>query len=292
MIPTGLGATDTRDGVTINDGDRVLFSGTTATTDRNVWIFTTESAPAAGDGYYTEDVNAETPGDRLTVLEGTAGRVGVWTYNASDTWVLSEKPTDEKELTYIRNYIGKTVVGDQSATEPAYLSNNYIADGSASGDSLVDATGKLDAGLGTKIPLPNTLYEVIKDSATNTVNDNIKALDAGLADVGGSSALDAVSGAQTLDTAEADRACVVHWVVYARNGVNVRSWTVTATHDGSEVAGASNTDRAIRARLRIGTLDASVSVSLTGTFPNQTIDLDVTSTPTVDWRATRTIVKF
>lgn len=292
-IPSGLGATDTRDGVTINDGDRVLFSGITGGGGPNVYIFTAESAPSAGDGFYTEDTNEETSGDRTYVSAGTANAGTVWTYNGS-SWVLSEKSTDEKELTYLRNFIGKTAVGDLSATEPAYTSNNYIVDGSSSGDDLTDAASKIDAGLGTKIASDG---EAIKASTTNTINQNIQALDDAIADIGGSSSLAAGTGSRVLDTVSAYSGPMIQWLVFAYNGVNVRGWTVTAVHDGQAPATpAGNTDRAVRARLSLGSFADSLSVSVTlgtGTVLGDEIDLVVDSnTATVAWKATRTLVKW
>ena len=297
-IPTGITWPDTRDTISINPGDRVLFSNTTDPGGHNVYIATGTSP----NGTYTEDTNDESQGDRLYVLDGDPSPVGrktyagtIWTYNKSNQWVLSEKATDEVELSYIRNYIGKTDLGDKSGTEPIYGSNNYVTDGSAAGDDLAQAIGVLDAGIGPKVPAGT--YNAILPSTTNDVNDNIEALDDAIGDIGGQSSLVAGTGSRVLDTVDAYDVAVVRWIVFAFDGTTRRSWTVTATHDGTPPATpAANTDRAVRARLRLNTpfSDAvSVSVALGGAPVGSEIDLVVDSnTASVAWRAVRTVVKW
>ena len=127
-IPSALGATDTRDGVTVNDGDRVLFSNISGGDGPNVYIFTEESAPAAGDGFYTEAPNDESAGDFVYVIGGTEFGGDTWNYNQAGNWVLHSQEASQDELGWIRQFIGKTTAGDTSTTEPNYTSTNHVAD--------------------------------------------------------------------------------------------------------------------------------------------------------------------
>lgn len=276
-IPTGVVFPTTVDGVTVSDGDRVLFSAITGGGGPNVYI------ADAGTSTYIEDENEETAGDRLTVLDGTAPNVGVWTYNILGVWVLAEKPTDEKELGYIRQYVGKSTVGDTSGTEPAYSSNNHVTNL----DSLVVAIGKLDDQIGAELVAGAYV------GAGQDTNDAIMTLDGRVGEAHYTNQLASVTGSQTLDQAPGEVGGHIFWLVRAQDGANVRSWIVSAIHDGNSGAGATDSDREVHSRLKIGTLAADiVGVSLSGTFPTQKIVLTGTSTGTVNWEITRTINPF
>lgn len=278
-IGTGIGATDTIDGVTINDGDRVLFRNAAL---ENIYIFDSGTS----GGTYVEDSNPETAGDRVYVEDGSVGNAGsVFTYNAAGSWVLSEKATDEKELSYIRQYVGKTVLGDLSATEPAYSSTTQVANL----DPLVTAIGKLDAAIGTDLTAGNIV------TAGQNANPAIQALDDALGDIGTQITTSVIAGQTNavIDTVPVAEAAVVEWLVYFRNGTNVRSYFVTATHDGDDTpTEASNTDRAVRTRLLIGTLATSVGVTLSGGGGGENINLVVTNTPAIDVKILRRTVQF
>lgn len=283
-VPTNLDDTVTVDGVTVNDGDRVLLSAISGGDGPNVYTFQAESSVGAGDGTYIETSNEESAGDRVYVIGGTNYGGDDWAYNNAGDWVLVQQSSDVNELGYIRQFIGKTAAGDLSASEPNYSSVNHISDL----DDLVAAIGKLDAQLGAELVGGNIF------AAGDTIAAALEKIDDELGALGSNDAhLSSVSGAQTLDTVEVDGCAMVQWLVTARDGTNIRTWRVVATHDGSAVAGASNTDRAVSDRLKIGTLSASIAgVSLTGTHPNQTLDLDVTSTGSVDWHAVRECVPY
>jgi hypothetical protein len=67
------------DGVTLVDGDRVLFSNVAAVTQRNVWIW-----DATGTSW-TEDTQNEVAGDAVYVVEGTdSGKV--FAFDQFDQW--------------------------------------------------------------------------------------------------------------------------------------------------------------------------------------------------------------
>jgi len=120
---------NTFDGQTVASGQRILFTAFTALP--NVYIV----SGVAGNWTLTEDTNAATSGDTVRVLFGVnAGQL--WMSDGTAwNWVDALTNTEEQ---FIRSYIGKTAPG---AETPLYTSNNIIANG----DSLVVATGKLDA---------------------------------------------------------------------------------------------------------------------------------------------------
>jgi len=74
-FPTG----GTIDGVTLVDGDRVLFSNVSVVTQRNVWIWD------AGGSSWSEDTQNEVAGDAVYVVEGTdSGKV--FAFDQFDQW--------------------------------------------------------------------------------------------------------------------------------------------------------------------------------------------------------------
>lgn len=121
------------DGVTLVEGDRVLF---TAITGEGKNVFIVSGTPGSG-ATFVEDDNPETHGDTIYVYDGTdAGKR--YTYNAtSNLWVWQDQASDD-ELGHIRDFIGKSGAG---AEDPNYSSTNYIL----GTDALDVATGKLDA---------------------------------------------------------------------------------------------------------------------------------------------------
>ena len=129
-VPTGTaGQTITVDGVTVDDGDRVLFAAISGGGGPNVYVYTKAS------GTFAEDTNQESAGDNVYVESGTsAGKT--FNFNAAGAWVLTNQSNLDEEG-YLRAFIGKASAGN---TLPTYSSNNYVAEG----DSLQTAVGKLD----------------------------------------------------------------------------------------------------------------------------------------------------
>lgn len=280
-IPTGITWPATIDGYSsVNIGDRVLFSAISGGDGPNVYLATGTSP----NGTYVEAPNDESAGDRVYVINGSTYAGDDWSYNAAGDWVLARRATDTVELGWIRDFIGKTAAGDLSGTEPNYTSNNHITDT----DDLVVAASKLDAQIGAELTLGNYI------AAGDATNVAIEKLDQAISDAGDQiSTTVGVSTTVTVDSVPVAEAAVVEWLVFAKNGANVRSWFVTATHDGDDTpTEASNTDRAVRTRLVIGTLATSVSVILEGGSGGENISLQVTTTPAVDIKVLRRIVKF
>lgn len=130
-VPTGTaGSTITVDGVTVDDGDRVLFTAISGGSGPNVYVYTKAT------GTFAEDSNNESAGDNVYVISGTsAGKT--FNYNSAGAWVLTNQANLDEEG-YIRAFIGKASAGN---TLPSYSSTNYVTNG----DSLQTAVGKLDA---------------------------------------------------------------------------------------------------------------------------------------------------
>lgn len=122
------------DSVSLNDGDRVLFTNVTTSTEENVWIWNAGS-PAS----WVEDSNSETDGDAIFIREGSAAD-NQWVYDGT-AWVQFGTTSSGAELGFIRSFVGKTGPG---AENPTYSSTNAVTQSS----NLETAIGALDATLG------------------------------------------------------------------------------------------------------------------------------------------------
>ena len=143
------------DGVSVTDGQRVLFSALTGGNGKNIYIYNQAT------GLFVEDVNAETTGDATYVQSGTsAGKTFV--FNGTD-WVLTDQASLDEEG-YIRAFIGKGAAG---AEVPVYATNNFVVAAS----SLETAIGALDTELGANVSIGNYITPGVK------INQNIQALD-------------------------------------------------------------------------------------------------------------------
>lgn len=132
-LPTGTATQPiTVDGVSITNGQRVLFSGLTA--NPNVYVYNQAA------GTFTQDANTATAGDALFVTDGTS-KGNRWTFNGTD-WVLFGVETDVTEITFIDTFIGKPGIG---SITPTYTSNYIVA----TGNSLTSAISSLDVALGS-----------------------------------------------------------------------------------------------------------------------------------------------
>ena len=156
VVPTGTAtAPIVVDGVSITDGQRVLFSAITGGNGKNVYIYSQAS------GTFTEDTNQESVGDAAYVQSGTsAGKTFI--YNGT-AWVQSDQASMD-ELGFLRTFIGKGASGSEA---PGYSSTNFITQGG----SLETAIGQLDAEFGANVSAGNYV------APANKVNANVQALD-------------------------------------------------------------------------------------------------------------------
>lgn len=123
----------TVDGVSITDGQRVLFSAIVGGTGPNVYVFDQAT------GTFIEDLNPESAGDTLYIEAGTEAGT-VWQFNGTAWQRIIGGGGGGVDDANIRAFIGKPTTG---AVLPSYSSENYVADG----DPLTIAIGKLDAAL-------------------------------------------------------------------------------------------------------------------------------------------------
>lgn len=155
-LPTGTaGSPIVVDGVSISNGQRVLFSAVVGGAGKNIYVYDQTT------GLFAEDVNAESDGDAAYVQGGSAaGKTYIFNGTA---WVQSDQSSLD-ELGFIRSFIGKGAAG---AEVTSFTSTNYVVDGS----SLEDAVGAIDGGLGANVSLGNYI------NPANSVNGNIQVLD-------------------------------------------------------------------------------------------------------------------
>lgn len=155
-LPTGTATQPiTVDGVSITNGQRVLFAAIVGGAGKNVYVYN------QGAGTFVEDTNQETSGDALYVMAGTsAGKTFV--YNGT-AWVQSDQASLDEEG-YIRSFIGKSSAGN---TMPNYTSTNFVVQSSA----LSTAVSALDFEMGPNVSLGYFIDPAFK------INGNIQALD-------------------------------------------------------------------------------------------------------------------
>lgn len=261
------------DGISLNAGDRVLFSNVTDPNSENIWFW---------DGVgWSEDANQESDGDAVLVQEGSSADQQ-WVYNGTD-WVLFGSANSNAELQYIRDYIGKTGPG---AENPTYSSTDIVTQG----DDLESAIGDLDAAIGdqqytndynvndgedTTTSIDN-LDGAIGDRSSYTegnvvtngesVAESIDAIDIAIGDLQDQDL--ELSGTQpaatltTMDTLPIGEATQAKWLVQVRSTAtpaNRRAVEIHAFTDGISI------DHAEYAVLRLGGaipgLDANVAIS-------------------------------
>lgn len=143
------------DGVTILNGQRVLFSAISGGDGKNVYVYDQAT------GTFVEDSNNETTGDATYVEGGTSGGK-TFVFNGTD-WVLTDQSSLD-ELGFIRAFIGKDTAGNEM---PTFTTTNFVS----SGTSLEAAIGALDTELGANVADGNFIL------ASNKINSNIQALD-------------------------------------------------------------------------------------------------------------------
>lgn len=155
-VPTGTPtAPIIVDGVSITDGQRVLFSALTGGNGKNIYVYD------QANGVFVEDINGETSGDAAYIEGGTSGGK-TFVFNGTN-WVLTDQSSLD-ELGYIRAFVGKDIVGNEM---PTFTTNNFVS----TGTSLETAISALDAEFGANVADGNFIL------AANKVNANIQALD-------------------------------------------------------------------------------------------------------------------
>lgn len=155
-LPTGTATQPiTVDGVSITNGQRVLFSAIVGGNGKNIYVYNQAA------GLFVEDTNAETNGDATYIEAGTSAGA-TYIYNGS-AWVQSDQASLDEEG-FLRAYVGKLTAGN---VLPQYTSTNFVA----LSQNLTAAVSALDAEFGVNVNLGNYIVPA------NAVNQNIQALD-------------------------------------------------------------------------------------------------------------------
>jgi len=256
VIPVGVATeTITIDGVVIDGGASVLFKNTTITTNRNVYIYDKVT------GTFIEELNQETAGDQVFVLEGTsAGKSFAFNSNTNE-WIQNDSSSLDEEG-YVRAFVGKSGVGN---VLPTYTSNNYIADG----DTLQTAIGKLDGSVASQEVLLGTARF---DSFESTVTTQ-----------------------RAIDSVFTEQVIACKWILYIQGtSTNRELIEILALHNGTPTSNATIVpDYTKYAKLKFGTItDLDVSVGLIGTGTTQEMQLLVSSTMPVDVWAIREVINW
>ena len=156
-LPTGAAnAPIVVDGVTVTNGQRVLFADIAGGAGANIYTYNQATGTFAAALTPTA-----TSGDATYVSAGTAAGQ-TYVYNGS-TWVLIDQGALDEEG-FIRAFVGKSGVG---AILPTYTSTFFVANG----DSLEAAIGEIDAELGANVNLGHFI------GPAYSVNGNIQRLD-------------------------------------------------------------------------------------------------------------------
>lgn len=143
------------------------------------------------------------------------------------------------------------------------------------------------------------------DAQLKTTQDDLDALETSFA--AASSKLDrartestatAVTTAVSVDTVLCDDVAACKWTVHVQgnqsgDAAKKQVVEILGTHDGHSTADATQTDYTVYSKLRIGTLAGlQFSVDVSGSGAAQSMRLRVSSTTSVDVRATRELIAF
>ena len=243
---TAYNASNTVDGVNIISGSRILLTNL-ASGSKTVYI----ASGSSGAWTLTADTFTPTAGDEIYIIAGNTYGGDIFTYDGTN-WNVQSGSTIINEITYIRNFIGKTVTGN---ILPTYSSNNFVANGT----SLEIAIGAIDAGL-QAYGQSGTSNNIT--SATNVDSVNCRAYDCAF------------------------------WIVKVldhNTPSNKQTVQIFATHDGTSSADAVNVDFNIASILSVGTIPTGLTynVVLSGSGAGQTMNLQITSTTAVDVKVAR-----
>ena len=91
-----------------------------------------------------------------------------------------------------------------------------------------------------------------------------------------------------------DNVAAVKWLVVCRQGTSMKAAEIWASHDGTTGADAVDTDDTEYARIKKNAAISGfdITVDLSGVAAAQVMRLQVTSTASADWQATRVPVNF
>lgn len=259
-LPTGTaGNPIVVNGVSVTNGERVLFSG--LTTNPNVYVYTQST------GLFSVAPDLATPAEVGAAVYVAGGTTAGDTYVYNGTaWVLIDQ-ADQTAIAYLRTFVGALASG---SAPPNYTSTNIVSQGS----NLVAAISALDLDIGAA-PAAITGSTII--SPTNTVNQNIESIAQTVVDNGLQGKATAVVTSTPLDSVKAVAVKYLAHVEQVGSTSNVRAYEIYVAHNGV------TTDLTRYATLAFGTAPVGLdfTASLTG---GDTINLSVISTTSVNVR--------
>lgn len=225
---TEFPTTGTVDGVTLNAGDRVLFTNVSESGSKNVFVWD-------GEGW-SEDSNAESNGDAVFVQSGSFADTQ-WVFNGAD-WVLIGSTSNAAELSFLRAFVGKTGTGSEM---PSYSSTDIVTQS----ESLEVAISELDEAVGSiGVAVGNRTYSEENVVTSNqSVTASIDTLDSAIGvlqaqDRTLSASNVTASDPVTVDSLPLIEATQAKWLVQVRETstpANRRSVEVYAINDGSSL---------------------------------------------------------
>jgi len=271
---TAANTGNTVDGISINVGDRILFSNIGTAGGDNIYIV----SGSAGAWTFTEDTNQETAGDAVLINSGTHAEEQ-WTYDGT-AWVQFGSAAGVAELGFLRAFIGKTGPGSEF---PTFTIQNNIT----TGDNLELAVDKLDVAAGSRVytndnvvtdgeplatsidaldtALGNQTYtndNVVTDGQTTT--QSIDALDTAIGNINNQTSVfngtTVAATNTTVDTIPLASATEVQWMVQVRETgtpANRRAYIVHAFNDGSTLVDFNR-----NSLLKLGSPIAGLSVTV------------------------------
>lgn len=197
-----------------------------------------------------------------------------------DAALKTEADRASGEEGFIRSFIGKGAAGTET---PSYSSYYNIT---AQTSDLETAISNLDGAIGSRA---YTSTNVVVSGTT--VAAAISALDASLASSVAPSSVDTVTTITTIDSVKVDDVSSAKWLYTISNvaGTKKQTGEINAIHDGHGSSDATFASFNEFGQIRVGDAITGlvIGVDVTGTGGTQTMIFTVTSTETVNVRATR-----
>jgi hypothetical protein len=274
------------------------------------------AADLAVDDIVIADADGTPAAFRVTNISGDdvtfAAEAGFLVANKAHIARYYLPDSDGQENQALVQYDGSTIIKlgdiDWNFADGINIQSGYAAvNGTITdADTVQSAIEKLD-GNQQDIQTASGLSQGDVDYGTftgNLLSDNATAktlfqeLEAAVEAQEAQVSVDGVTSAQTIDEVLVDSFAWVEWEIYMRDNANpsrVRALKLSASHDGTDLADATDTDTARFARLRLGaSFNRLVTVDLNGTGATQTMRLRISSSETngIDVRVRRTAIKF
>lgn len=220
----------------------------------------------------------------IDLLDAQIGADSNLTPLARTTGAVSVSQVVYQMVDSLDTAIGVDVTPETRANNPVVAANSSNAN--------ID---KLDAAIGADAQMTSTNYI----STSNTIYQNLSALDAELQSGSANSSATNVTNQTIIDQVLVDNVAAVMWKVHVQGNsgadrANKETMVIWATHDGHAGADANDADYAKYGIVKMGAAitGLSVVVTVSGTGAAQTMNIAVTSTMAVDVRMVRENLAF